>query len=50
MSAGIASLQQHQPVTPEALWRLADEALYESKRGGKSQARIHRRKSAAARC
>jgi diguanylate cyclase (GGDEF)-like protein len=37
MSAGVASLQSHQPSDSNALLNLADQALYHAKRSGKSQ-------------
>jgi diguanylate cyclase (GGDEF)-like protein len=40
MSAGIASILVHHPATAEDLLELADQALYEAKRAGKSQVRI----------
>jgi diguanylate cyclase (GGDEF)-like protein len=41
MSAGVASLHKHRAPTAEGLWRMADEALYESKRSGKAQVRVY---------
>ncbi len=40
MSAGVASMLVHHPSTAEDLLELADQALYEAKRAGKSQVRI----------
>ncbi len=48
MSAGIASLQEHQPATPAALHELADQALYDAKNAGKSQVSISRPRRQAA--
>jgi len=41
MSGGVASLWQHEPETPEGLLAIADEALYLSKRSGKSCVHIY---------
>lgn len=41
MSAGIASLWQHEPETPEGLLGIADEALYTSKRSGKACVHVY---------
>ncbi|MGQ9649295.1 MAG: diguanylate cyclase domain-containing protein [Phycisphaerae bacterium] len=40
MSAGVASLLAHVPASPEELLEMADQALYESKKAGKSQVRV----------
>lgn len=40
MSAGVASLLAHHPDSSEQLLEMADQALYEAKRTGKSQVRV----------
>lgn len=42
ISAGIASLQRNRPASAELLIRMADSALYEAKRGGKSRTCLYR--------
>ncbi len=47
MTAGIATLWQHSPSTPQELIVMADRALYQGKRAGKKGARIYAQKKAA---
>lgn len=41
MSAGIASLQQHQPASAEDLLKMADSALYRAKHSGKARVTLY---------
>jgi diguanylate cyclase (GGDEF)-like protein len=42
MSAGVASLKEHRPATPSAFLQMADQALYQAKRLGKSRVCVYR--------
>lgn len=42
ISAGIASLRQNRPASAESLLQMADSALYEAKRSGKSKTCLYR--------
>jgi diguanylate cyclase (GGDEF)-like protein len=48
MSAGVASILAHHPSSPEELLEMADHALYEAKRTGKSQVRLAGKRTIAA--
>ena len=41
MSAGVASIRDHGPASPETLLLMADAALYTAKRAGKSQVAVY---------
>jgi len=42
MSAGVAALKEHRPATPPVFLQMADQALYQAKKSGKSRVFVHR--------